>query len=171
MSDDSPQISVLDARLAEIDRRLRSIQTGLVGGGASDQAALGAPEPELPPRVVVPEPGALGARRAQEGPRGEPAELIVGLRELAGIHERLLDSIRELLSAYEHALSRLPAGEPAPESARQVSVSAGPFQSTDALRGFEQALSRLPGVGEVEVRGYVGGDRAVVDVQLLPPAS
>jgi len=39
------------------------------------------------------------------------------------------------------------------------------------VRGFERTLAGMPGVREVEVRGYEGGDRAIVDVQLIDPTS
>jgi hypothetical protein len=38
--------------------------------------------------------------------------------------------------------------------------------SVDALRAFERAVSRLPGVREVAVRGYEGADRAIIEVRL-----
>ena len=52
-----------------------------------------------------------------------------------------------------------------------MSVSAGPFASTEALRRFEESLAALPGVRQVVLREYVGDDRAVVDVHLLGPIS
>ncbi len=45
-------------------------------------------------------------------------------------------------------------------------VAAGPLASPDALRAFERALADVPGVRTVELRGYQGDDRAVVEVQL-----
>jgi hypothetical protein len=240
MSQEPPQISILDARLAEIDRRLRTIQTGLAEDAAPPAAGAeqptppgkteppasgaprAAPEPaapvvpeprahvasertastgserpaprpspehpvapgsELHPRVAVPEPDERPRARARaRGAAGEEAsELVASLRELAGVHERLLDSMRGLLAAYERVLARslpLPrpaaATSPAPAQATSpghVTVSAGPFASTDAVRGFERTLAGMPGVREVEVRGYEGGDRAIVDVHLIDPTS
>ena len=52
-----------------------------------------------------------------------------------------------------------------------VTVSAGPFGGTEALRHFERALAELPGVGRVAVRGYEGADRAILDVELARPAA
>ncbi len=80
----------------------------------------------------------------------------------------MLRSTRELLSAYERVLAQLP---PAADTVavREFSVSAGPFSSTEALRGFERTLSGIPEVREVAVRGYEGEDRAIVDVHLFEP--
>jgi hypothetical protein len=47
-----------------------------------------------------------------------------------------------------------------------VSVSAGPFSSTEALREFERALARIPEVREVNVSGYDATDRAILEVQI-----
>ena len=102
----------------------------------------------------------------------EASELIVALRELTDTHERLLEATRELLASYPTAPAQSPAGAPPASSpAGELSVSAGPFASTEALRAFERALGRLPEVREVTVREYGGGDRVVVDVQLFEPTS
>ncbi len=184
------EISIFDARLAEIDRRLSRIQTGLadversqaessgppatpaaetaaghtVELAAGQTVRLAADQPGLPPRVEVPEPGA--AIRPSQGtpPPADTAELIAGLRQLTEVHERLLSSMQGLLTAYERTLAQLPG----PSS---VSVSAGPLASTQALRAFAETLQRLPVVRDVEVRGYEGGDRAIVDVHLLDATS
>jgi hypothetical protein len=180
------EISIFDARLAEIDRRLSRIQTGLADGRHSEaepsgpgagQAAGPADDPVaglrprvedpvggLPPRVEVPEPGA--PVRPPDGTQSseETAELIAGLRQLTELHERLLGSMRGLLMVYERTLAQLPV----PSS---VSVSAGPLASTQALRAFAETLERLPVVRDVEVRGYEGGDRVIVDVHLLDATS
>ena len=50
-----------------------------------------------------------------------------------------------------------------------MSVSAGPFASTEALRRFERSLQTLPEVRSVTVREYEGADRAIVDVHLSEP--
>jgi hypothetical protein len=66
----------------------------------------------------------------------------------------------------------LPAGpSPAPETDPRVSVAAGPFVDTEALRRFETSLATLSEVRNVVVREYVGEDRAVVDVHLFTPTS
>ncbi len=215
MSDPTQPISILDARLAEIDRRLGAIQTGLVAEEPDLEAA--APEPglaalgepaavpgaaaALPPRVTLsladPAPAGPGwpraadpapagpawSRAADPAPAGSAppraADLIAELRELAGAHARLLDSMRELVAAYELAIAQADAPAPAPSApapsapgpVRELSLSAGPLRSTEALRGFERTLSGIPEVRGVEVRGYEGGDRAIVDVHLIDPTS
>jgi len=206
MSDhEPPQISILDARLAEIDKRLRTIQTGLVTDAAApvDAAVTATPTAapaatgrratdtpsELPPRVEVPEPGSsVAGLRAVPAPAADQslAEAVDELRELAVTHENLLGSMRVLLSDYERALAEArsapagraladtrsaPAGAAAGEEVRSLTVTAGPFTGTEAVREFEQALAALPGVGGVELRGYEGGNRAIVDVHLSPPTS
>jgi hypothetical protein len=181
------EISIFDARLAEIDRRLSRIQTGLADVQRSEaESSAPAPEPAadpvggLPPRVEVPEPGApvRPTAGASVGPTpgasasptpgtrslGDTAELIAGLRQLTEVHERLLDSMRGLLTAYERTLAQL-------QEPSSVSVSAGPLASTQALRAFAETLERLPVVRDVEVRGYEGGDRVIVDVHLLDATS
>lgn len=191
MSDhEPPEISILDARLAEIDKRLRTIQTGLVTDAAAPaDATVTASAPaatertatehpsELPPRVEVPEPGSSDAGlRALPTPAADQslAEAVDELRELAVTHANLLGSMRVLLSDYERALAEArsaPAGAPTGEEVRSLTVTAGPFTGTEAVRRFEQALSALPGVGGVELRGYEGGNRAIVDVHLSPSTS
>jgi hypothetical protein len=164
MTDAPPEISILDARLAEIDRRLSSIQTGLAddisvrrGVPAAGHAA---PPAGLPPRVEVAEPSPAAAPTA--------GSLLDQLRSLADAHERVLRSTRELLSAYERVLTRLPA-DPVAAKPQEFSVSAGPFASTEALRRFERTLAEIHEVREVSVRGFEGEDRAIVDVHLFEP--
>jgi hypothetical protein len=169
------EISIFDARLAEIDRRLSRIQTGLAdvqrseaesSGPAAGQAAEPAVDPVggLPPRVEVPEPGALVRPAPGTQSSGQTAELVAGLRQLTEVHERLLDSMRGLLTAYERTLDQV-------QEPSSVTVSAGPLASTQALRAFAETLERLPVVRDVEVRGYEGGDRVIVDVHLLDATS
>ncbi len=198
MSDEPPQISILDARLAEIDKRLRTIQTGLVTAQA-DGAHTATPTPthaptaptatdiapELPVRVEVPEPGSPPAGlRAVPPPAADQslASAVAQLRELAVTHEHLLGSMRDLLSDYERALTEArsapgraqglaDAGAGAGQEVRSLTVTAGPFAGTEAVRGFERALWALPGVSGVELRGYEGGNRAIVDVHLSTTTS
>jgi hypothetical protein len=47
-----------------------------------------------------------------------------------------------------------------------VTLSAGPFASLEALHEFERAVSRIPDVRDVAVRGYEGTDRAIIEVRL-----
>jgi hypothetical protein len=130
--------------LAEIDRRLDSIQAELVPGRQGR------------PLSAVPDP---------EPPVAEPIDPIRQLAALTELQARLLHSIRELLSAYEAVVARLDRADPE-ATVREFTVSAGPFTSTATLRAFEQTLSGMPGVREVTVRSYEGEDRAIVDVRL-----
>jgi hypothetical protein len=215
MSAEPPQISILDARLAEIDKRLRTIQTGLVTEPAASAVgahtassppppAPAAPAPtapapsdtapELPPRVEVPEPGASAAGLRAVPARTDDqslladaqsllADAVAQLRELAVAHEHLLGSTRDLLSEYERAVTEArstPAaaartssaeGAGAGEEVRSLTVTGGPFASTESVRGFERALAALPGVSGVELRGYEGGNRAILDVHLSATTS
>jgi hypothetical protein len=178
-----PEPSILDERLAEIDRRLRTIQSGLVPvpdePPHDDAAPTDEPEPhaerhgaessgaERPADPADPaEPAAAPLARDPEPLRlvepDEPAArgATSQLADLVQAHERLLELHRELLSQYAEVLERR-AGERA-----TVAVTAGPFSSADTVREFERALAGLPGVTAVTVREYVGADRVQVDVQL-----
>ena len=94
--------------------------------------------------------------------------------------------MRELLDGYEQFLVGIPSvsragARPSRPTTRppaaptrddpDVTVAAGPFVSLDALRSFEHAVSRLPGVRDVAVRGYEGSDRAIIEVRLDPTDS
>jgi hypothetical protein len=156
-----PEPSILDERLAEIDRRLRTIQSDLVPvpdaapsdepiGDESQSKAEPQPVPEREPeplRLVEPAEASGSVRAAQ-------------LAELLDAHERLLELHRELLSQYAEVLERR-AGESA-----MVAVTAGPFATAGTVREFERALAALPGVSAVTVREYLGDDRVQVDVRL-----
>ena len=211
MSELSSGASELDARLAEIDRRLRCIQAELVPerelaevtpviGSAPEPplaepplaapplaapplaepplaepplaapplAAPPLPAPPLPapplPEPPLPEPPLAAPPLA--APRlTEPDDPIRALAALTELQERLLGSIRELLSAYETVFARLRRVGPE-ATVHEFTVSAGPFTTTGALREFEQRLSGISGVREVTVRSYEGEDRAIVDVRL-----
>lgn len=170
--------SLLDARLAEIDRRLRAIQTGLrpveEPPPASAPEAVPEPEPvdEGPleaeaPRLEAEEPALEAEEPAPaEVPATLPA-LVEELRALGDAHERLLELHRELLAEYASLLERRVVEEPPePAAGATVSVDAGPFPDGDAVRAFEQALGALPQVTEVAVREYLADDRVVIDVGL-----
>ena len=180
-----PEPSILDERLAEIDRRLRTIQSGLVP--VPDQAPLdderslhddGPLDGEQPIDAGEPigagpsaAPVFAGDRPPGRGPEplhlvapGEPAgpgSPAAQLAELVEAHERLLELHRELLSQYAEVLERR-AGESV-----TVAVTAGPFTNAGSVREFERALATLPGVSTVTVREYLGEDRVQIDVQLL----
>jgi hypothetical protein len=158
-----PERSILDARLAEIDRRLRTIQSGLAPAAESPPPPLSFPSPTLVP------PAEAASRRHGA------ADMATALRELIAGHERLLAAARELLSSFESEPEQAGAPQPVPSRAREpvpaVSVAAGPFPNTEALRRFETSLASLSEVRDVVVREYVGEDRAVVDVHLFTPTS
>jgi len=163
------------ARLAEMDRLLRDIQVGLVPDREPAPPLPPAAEPDGPAAVAAPEPApeppptaAVTAPPASDAPPQ--------LQELTELSTRLLASIRELLVGYERVL--IPSASPPPPPRRaarhrldspDVTLAAGPFARLEALREFEQAVSRLPGVREVAVRGYEGTDRAIIEVQLDQP--
>ena len=170
-----PEKSILDMRLAEIDRRLQTIQSGLepaaqaARAGRADppeQATVippdAAPAPVAPPHAapapVVP-PDAAPAPKRLSGEPGALDGLVAQLTTLVEAHERLLASARELSER------RAPA-----DAGAWVSVSAGPFDSTEALRRFERALRTLPEVRSASVREYEGADRAILDVHLFEPS-
>ncbi len=191
--DEPPQISILDARLAEIDRRLGAIQTGLLDrepslpGPCTDPAGAredlppreAIPEPAVAPRVEIPEPPITPADlpprvEIPESPIavsdsadcGAAIEKLAQLHGLAIAHGRLLESLQRLVGSYERTLTQSDHPRPAPATPTQFSVSAGPFASTAALHGFERTLAQIPEVRDVQLRGYEGEDRAIVDVHL-----
>jgi hypothetical protein len=136
-----PDKSNLDAHLAEIDHRLRTIQSGLA-------PAVESPAPQSPSAApVVPPEAAPVPQRVSDVPLGREAlELVAQLRALVDAQERLLASTRS-----------------------SVNVSVGPFAGTEALRRFEESLRALPEVRDVVVREFEGSDRAIIDVLLAEP--
>lgn len=164
-----PQQSILDARLAEIDRRLRTIQSGLAppaqepvqpGGTGADSGVADT----APPAAG----GALAGDLA--GELAQLAELISQLRQLTDAHERLLATSRQLLTGPGDDAGRQRRHDDAPAGA-PLRLAAGPFPDTIALRRFERALAGLPEVRAVTVREYAGEDRVIVDVHLSGPTS
>jgi hypothetical protein len=170
--------STLGAHLAEMDRLLRDIQTELLPEREpAPVLADDAPDPDdaPPPVATAPDPGdAPPPATAVAAPPPAADPQIQSLTELSA---RLLASIRELLAGYEGVLvgGSRPVRRLAPSRARirpdagGVTLSAAPFASLEALHEFEQAVSRLPGVREVAVRGYEGTDRAIIEVRLDRP--
>lgn len=168
-----PELSILDARLAEIDRRLRMIQSGLEpvpdasfteiehtdqlpGSSESDRwrpvgPLRAAPPPPLP--LSSPTPGTDDS---------EIAALTARLRELTAVQERLLTATRDLLVEHAEVLARV---------IPTLGVCAGPFADTATLQEFQRALGDLPQVRDVMVREYAGAERAVLDVHLWAPIS
>ncbi|HEY2438695.1 MAG TPA: hypothetical protein VGI07_00620 [Solirubrobacteraceae bacterium] len=198
-----PEQSILDARLAEIDRRLRTIQSGLLltedpvtPEGEAPVADRTGAAPASVTSIRDPRMSRPAAAAAPPGPPSrdddlaDAGRLVAQLQELAAAHERLVASSRELLTGFADALAAAGAGTPDPvagpgpaASARlidaasapgpppAVSVTAGPFADTAALRRFERSLSALPEVRDVSVREYIGADRVVVEVHLSAPRS
>ncbi len=158
------QQSILDARLAEIDRRLRTIQSGLAQGDepAGSAAGAGAAAPDVPSRAPLTTGASPLADELDEARR-----LVAGLQELTAAHQRLLTSSRELLSTFSETLAG--SGPGALPSA--LGLAAGPFADTAALRRFSEGLAALPEVRAVTVREYTGTDRVIIDVHLWGPTS
>lgn len=182
-----PEPSILDARLAEIDRRLRMIQSGLQPvaqapgdpvaepPAMSDSLTAPSPPPSLIARRLAPPPprAAAGDRVASEstaagdweaacGRDEEIAVLTARLSELTAAHERLLATTQDLLIEQADMLAR---------AAPAVSVAAGPFTDAAALQAFQQAMTGLPHVREVAVREYVGSEGVILNVHLSAPIS
>jgi hypothetical protein len=131
--------------------------------------------PEAPPPAEFSEPTPQLSEPAPQS--SEPTLRLQALSQLAA---RLLAAMRELLDGYEQFMVQIPAVRPPaaaappaptpqqapPRDVPDVTVAAGPFVSVDALRSFEHAVSGLPGVRDVAVRGYEGSDRAIIEVRL-----
>jgi hypothetical protein len=174
-----PEPSILDARLAEIDRRLRMIQSGLEPV-RDDHDRLAAPEPpQLDPletggrEPVAPTPlraarMALPLGQADSGDE-EVAVLTARLSELTTAHERLTTAHERLLATTQNLL--VEQADMLARATPSVSVTAGPFTDMVALQEFRNALAELPQVREVTVREYVGSEGAVLDVHLRTPFS
>jgi hypothetical protein len=159
--------SILDARLAEIDRRLRMIQSGLESVPDAAIAPVDPPEaiqaaPSSPWRPAAPPPLPLTAPEPPRAVDHEIAALAGRLHELTAAQERLLAATQDLLVEHADVLSRV---------APTVGVSAGPFTDTGALQEFKHALATLPQVRGVSVREYAGSESAVLDVHLRSPIS
>jgi hypothetical protein len=169
-----PEPSILDARLAEIDRRLRMIQSGLepVRAAADDPVAEMPRRGESLPSAPLPSMSLVARRLAPSPPSPPPVTadrrdeeislLTARLSELTAAHERLLATSQELLVEQADRLAR---------TTPAVSVAAGPFTDTRALQEFQQAVTGLPQVREVAVREYVGSESVILDVQLHAPIS
>ncbi|MGA9859882.1 MAG: hypothetical protein WBQ18_18600, partial [Solirubrobacteraceae bacterium] len=99
-----PEPSILDVRLAEIDRRLRTIQSGLA------PAVVAKPASPAPALRAVPAPPAADA---------EADRLIARLHELVDEHERLLSRAGNVLAAaVAPTLPAAPAGPRATAGSR-----------------------------------------------------
>jgi hypothetical protein len=154
-----------ESYLTEIDRRLESIQGELQPGRVRPNqpprrrgraGPLAAILGRGTPRVEDPAPE---ARRQQQQPPAEPSTLEQEVRAIGELQERLISAIEGLVEAYE---------APGGAEATEVTLKAGPFPDTAALRGFIERLAGLPGVEQVILRGFEGVDHAIVDVELGP---
>jgi hypothetical protein len=147
-----------------MDKLLRDVQVGLVPG-REPAPPLAPPAEHGPPPAPAAEPSGVSTPPATDAPQ---------LQALTELSARLLASTRELLAGYERVL--VPSARSHPPPARRiarprpespdVTLAAGPFASLEALREFEQAVSHLPGVRDVAIRGYEGTDRAIIEVRL-----
>jgi hypothetical protein len=160
-----PEPSIIDARLAEIDRRLRTIQTGLKAAepavGDLDPVAQALEEPPLPPPTPLrPTPASATSGEAGKPEALEADVLVDRLRALSEAHERLLELHRDLLAQYAGVLEHRAA------PSATASVTAGPFADAASVRAFEQGLATLPGVAAVTVREFLGPDRVALEVTL-----
>jgi hypothetical protein len=139
-----------------MDRLLRDVQVGLVPGR------------EPAPALTVPE--SLSALHESPPVRtAPPATEAPPVQAISELSARLLACARELLAGYERVLvppvAPRRAAQPRPVSP-EVTLSAAPFAGLEALHEFERAVSGLPGVREVVIRGYEGTDRAIIEVRL-----
>ncbi len=157
-----------------MDRLLRDIQSELVPDREPEPLLAAPDEPVSPPAAPAAAPVAGPAADTTPPPTPDPH-----LQALTELSARLLASMRELLAGYERMLVPSASRQPGrrAESPRvrarpddpSVTVSAAPFATTEALREFEAAVARLPGVREVAVQGYEGTDRAIIAVRLDQP--
>ena len=137
-------------------------------------AALPAPRRPVPPPplAAAPPPPPPRATPAPPAATDLARHLLASIRELLDGYEQVLVQLRSADTPRTAPAARAPApGQPRPPTTARgrdadVTVSAGPFASLDALRAFEQSVARLPGVREVAVRGYEGSDRAIIEVRL-----
>jgi hypothetical protein len=167
----SERVSTLGGHLEELDRLLYDVQAELFPDReprpALVTAAMPDPPPPAPPPPVPPEPPPPPPIPEPPPPPSPPDPALDAtpqIQALTELAERLVASMRELLAGYERVLAT--ASRRQPERAAPVTLSAGPFADIEALHKFEEALSRMPGVRDVAVRGYEGTDRPIIDVRL-----
>jgi hypothetical protein len=165
--------SAVGARLVEMDRLLRDIQVELEPD-RDPAPVLDHEPPPAPPRAEAPDPGTGGAPAAS--PPVVPVIPEAQNEAFSELTARLLASTRELLAGYEQVLVGRTAPQPSRRAVRRrpdspdVTLSAAPFVNLEALHDFEQAVSGLPGVRDVVIRGYEGTDRAIIEVRLDIPS-
>ncbi len=159
-----------DSYLTEIDRRLEAIQGELRAG----QARAKEPPPRRgrsgPLAAILQRSERSAAAKPREpvepGAPAEPSALVGQLRAMSELQARLMLAIEELLDLCESQIREAPRAAPPSPSANELSLSAGPFAGTEAVRAFERELAELPSVRHVEVRGYEGVDHAVFVIEL-----
>ena len=64
-----------------------------------------------------------------------------------------------MLSGIEELLAQMAHGT------QEATIAAGPFSTIEEVREFERRLATVRGVRDVQVRGYEGAARAIIDVQ------
>ena len=171
----SERASTPGAHLEELDRLLYDVQSELdpdreprpvlVTAAIPDPPAPAPPPPPEPPPIPEPPPPPPVPEPPPPPPPPDPVlDATAQLQALTEVAERLTAATRELLAGYERVLAPTPPRRL--ELAVPVTLSAGPFANIEALHEFEEALSRMPGVRDVAVRGYEGTDRAIIDVRL-----
>ncbi|HET9104523.1 MAG TPA: hypothetical protein VFN55_14300 [Solirubrobacteraceae bacterium] len=146
-----PEISILDQRLAEIDRRLSRIQVGLAeevragGSGAPADGHSGAPSDGLAGAPSPTRPIALAPPPAADVPDDvdDPGLVAAELRGLVNDQAGLLDRLAELVAAGERLLAvaaappsyqkqAYPAVLPSPEASAYPAVLPSPEASVHA---------------------------------------
>lgn len=155
MPDSSHEVQELDARLAELDDRLREIQAELAPESDDDAGGRG----RSGPLADVLRNSPHDSQRLQD-------HLVQQIEDLTALHVSLLSAMSEMLGAFQRTVAQMPQ----PRSS-ELTVSAGPFSTVEAVHEFERRLAALPEVREAVVRGYEGEDRALIDVQLTPPSA
>jgi hypothetical protein len=131
------------------------------------------PAPEAPAAPPGGPAAEAGHAAAEASPAPPAAELVEQVRALTRVQTDLLAASERLLEAFAGLIRDAPPpglfAPTVPVAPRSgVSVSAGPFPDTEALREFERALSELQPVHSVTVRAYEGEDRAILDIELEP---
>jgi periplasmic protein TonB len=167
----SERASTPGAHLEELDRLLYDVQSELDPDREPRPVLMTAaiPDPPAPPPQPPPIPEPPPPPPVPEPPPPPPPpdpvlDATPQFQALAELAERLTAATRELLAGYERMLAPTPPRRHEP--AAPVTLSAGPFANIEALHEFEEALSRMPVVRDVAVRGYEGTDRAIIDVRL-----
>jgi hypothetical protein len=163
--------SELDARLAEIDRRLQEIQAGLAPDIAppaaeSVDAPAGTPPHDDPPpaHASSPRSGPLATLLARTRRRRTDADA-EEFATLVQMHNGLLEAVGELVQLLG-SRGDDPVAQPGPGGL----VSVGPFHDPRQVENFVLTLAALEPVHEATLVGYEGADRALIEVQLSGPS-